>query len=376
MIHNVSTSSSHQPFLLNQRTASSRIIDIEEVSDIDSILMNPSLLYDDSIIVDPFKCSSPERMAATMINGATTPTGENEDTTDMLFKTHSDPKGTTLSGGRSAVATKLNCVDAVTSPISPCSSTPSSRPHVSSLKMISELHPMTNSDTTTTTTTTTTATTEQNIPAGISGLQKAAVTTGTSAEEVEQKCINDIMFEMASKSSLKEGHGTRTATSHQPLLQPSGVEGRALEPGTTTSSSRLAPSGTPSLKQSAPIGKAMGAADLLRKRRKKTGEYSAGNNSAVVVTSATSASTGGHGGTEKKLLSSNALKEQRARRNRESAKRSRLKHKLYLHNLESKHCSLSNENQTLKLAIEQLLPPLVNQIPTLKLQLQSLFDTN
>lgn len=74
--------------------------------------------------------------------------------------------------------------------------------------------------------------------------------------------------------------------------------------------------------------------------------------------------------------SATTLKEQRARRNRESAKRSRIKNKLYFEKLEATHFEVCNENKSLKQIIEQLLPGLLDVSPGLRTQLEALFDAN
>lgn len=70
------------------------------------------------------------------------------------------------------------------------------------------------------------------------------------------------------------------------------------------------------------------------------------------------------------------MKEQRARRNRESAKRSRLKNKLYFEKLEATFLQISHENQSLKSLIERLLPPFLDKSIQLKAHLQALFRTS
>lgn len=75
----------------------------------------------------------------------------------------------------------------------------------------------------------------------------------------------------------------------------------------------------------------------------------------------------------KQSTSPMALKELRARRNRESAKRSRLRQKHYLDSLEAKYFVVLSENHSLKQLIEQLLPPLLDRSPLLKTKIQSLF---
>lgn len=70
------------------------------------------------------------------------------------------------------------------------------------------------------------------------------------------------------------------------------------------------------------------------------------------------------------------LKEQRARRNRESAKRSRIKNKLYFEKLEATYFEVCNENKSLKQIVEQLLPSFLDASPDLRPQLEALFDAN
>lgn len=86
-------------------------------------------------------------------------------------------------------------------------------------------------------------------------------------------------------------------------------------------------------------------------------------------------------GTSSGLLASSSqsaitLKEQRARRNRESAKRSRIKNKLYFEKLEATYFEVCNENKSLKQMIEQLLPSILDISPELRTQLEALFDAN
>lgn len=71
-------------------------------------------------------------------------------------------------------------------------------------------------------------------------------------------------------------------------------------------------------------------------------------------------------------LVSDAVREQRARRNRESAKRSRLRTKLYVQRLEAGLTALAAENLMLRRAVEAGLPRVLDAAPGLAVQLLSL----
>lgn len=117
-----------------------------------------------------------------------------------------------------------------------------------------------------------------------------------------------------------------------------------------------------------------------RKSASKTGsdEVSKSNGNVSSGRKRRSKGNGANSNCVPKLATQTAmtLKEQRARRNRESAKRSRIKNKLYFEKLEATFFEVSDENRSLKQVIENLLPPCLETSAELRSQLQELFDLN